>query len=158
MRAGNPWKAIRSRARRNQRVKDSSSPNSSSSFASQAAMSSGSPESAANRNGPEPRQKSGRMNAGTKPGKSKARSNPGALRLRADVVAVVEDDGAGVEITHHRSHLVGATLKGAPLIFVGIALAQLGGSGEREARRNVTVEQVVRRRLIRYRIGRKPSS
>ena len=39
-----------------------------------AAMSAGSPDSAAQRNGPLPSQKSGRMYAGTKPGNSKARS------------------------------------------------------------------------------------
>ena len=39
-------------------------------------MSAGSPESAAHRNGPAPRQKSGRTYAGTNPGKSKACSRP----------------------------------------------------------------------------------
>ena len=39
-----------------------------------AAMSAGSPDSAAQRNGPLPSQKSGRMYAGTNPGNSNARS------------------------------------------------------------------------------------
>jgi hypothetical protein len=42
-------------------------------------MSSGSPESAAQRNGPLPRQNIGRMYAGTNPGKSKALSTPVSL-------------------------------------------------------------------------------
>ena len=39
-------------------------------------MSSGSPDSAAQRNGPTPRQNSGLMYAGTKPGKSNALLTP----------------------------------------------------------------------------------
>ena len=41
-----------------------------------AAMSAGSPDSAAHRNGPLPSQNSGRMYAGTNPGKANARSYP----------------------------------------------------------------------------------
>ena len=53
-----------------------SSGSSSFTFASVFAMSAGLPDSATQRNGPTPRQNSGRMYAGTKPGKSKAFFTP----------------------------------------------------------------------------------
>src|SRR5688500_220947 len=52
MRAGSPWKATRSRASRIQRHRGSSSANISSASASVAAISAGSPDSAAQRKGP----------------------------------------------------------------------------------------------------------
>ena len=61
MRAGSPWNAMRSPAIRIQRARLSSSGNSSSTARSVAAMSSGSPDSATQRNGPFPSQNSGRM-------------------------------------------------------------------------------------------------
>ena len=68
MRAGRPWNAIRSFAMRIQRCRPSFSGNSSTIARSVAAMSSGLPESAAQRNGPMPSQKSGRTYASTNPG------------------------------------------------------------------------------------------
>ena len=68
MRAGRPWNAIRSCAPSSQRCSLTLSGNSSRIAASVAAMSSGLPDSAAQRNGPMPRQNSGRTYAGTKPG------------------------------------------------------------------------------------------
>ena len=53
-------------------------------------MSSGSPDSATQRNGPLPSQKSGRMYAGTKPGKRERVGDALVVRDLADVVAVVE--------------------------------------------------------------------
>ena len=76
MRAGRPWKWIRSRANVIQRLRCSSCGNISSTSASVRAMSAGSPESAAQRNGPFPSQKSGRTYSGTKPGMSKASLSP----------------------------------------------------------------------------------
>ena len=67
---------------------------------------SGSPESTAQRNGPLPSQKSGRMYAGTKPGKSKASSTPAFCGLGADVVAVVEGDGALRLEVEHGAHVL----------------------------------------------------
>ena len=61
IRAGSPWCLIRSPAIRIQRCSDSFSGNRSSTAASVAAMSAGSPDSAAHRNGPLPAQNSGRM-------------------------------------------------------------------------------------------------
>ena len=61
MRDGSPWKATFSRASRIQRARVSFSGNSSSTASSVAAMSAGSPDSAAHRNGPLPSQNSGRM-------------------------------------------------------------------------------------------------
>ena len=78
MRAGRPWKATRSSAIVIQRRSDSSSGKSSRMASSVRRMSSGSPDSATQRNGPLPSQKSGRMKAGTKPGKSKASATPAA--------------------------------------------------------------------------------
>ena len=81
MRAGRPWKAMRSLAMSSQLCRCGSSGISSFTLASVRAMSSGSPESAAQRKGPMPRQKSGRMQAGTKPGKAKARSKPSSSAI-----------------------------------------------------------------------------
>ena len=61
MRAGSPWKATRPGASSSQRCSSASSGKSSRSMSSIVAMSAGSPERAAQRNGPIPRQKSGRM-------------------------------------------------------------------------------------------------
>ena len=76
MRAGRPWNATRSAASRIQRHSASSSANISSAASSVAWMSAGSPESAAQRNGPLPSQNSGRMYSGTKPGMSNAFATP----------------------------------------------------------------------------------
>ncbi len=76
MRAGSPWKRTRSPAILIQRCSDSFSGNRSRIARSVLWMSDASPESAAQRNGPLPSQKSGRMYAGTKPGKSNARAYP----------------------------------------------------------------------------------
>ena len=56
------------------RLSDSLSGNRSRMARSVAAMSAGSPDSAAHRNGPLPSQNNGRMYAGTNPGKANARS------------------------------------------------------------------------------------
>ena len=61
MRAGRPWKCTLSCASRIQRASDSFSGNRSSTAWSVRAMSFGSPDSAAQRNGPLPSQNSGRM-------------------------------------------------------------------------------------------------
>ncbi len=61
MRAGSPWKAIRSPAMSSQFARCASCGISSFTLASVFRMSSGSPESAAQRKGPIPRQNSGRM-------------------------------------------------------------------------------------------------
>ena len=61
MRAGRPWKAIRSPAISSQRCRPALSGNSFFIAASVLRMSSGSPVSEAQRNGPMPRQNSGRM-------------------------------------------------------------------------------------------------
>lgn len=74
MRAGRPWKCTFSWAILIQRCSDSFSGKRSSTALSVLAMSCGSPDRAAQRNGPLPSQNSGRMYAGTKPGKAKARS------------------------------------------------------------------------------------
>ncbi len=76
MRAGRPCGATRSRASRIQRASAASSGKVSSTASSVARRSCGSPERQAQRNGPLPSQKSGRMYAGTKPGMSKAFATP----------------------------------------------------------------------------------
>ncbi len=76
IRAGSPWNATRSWAARIQRPRWSLSGNRSSTALSVTAMSFGSPESAAHRNGPLPSANSGRMYAGTNPGNSNARPYP----------------------------------------------------------------------------------
>ena len=74
MRAGSPWKCTRSPAMVIHLRSRSLSGNSSRIARSVLRMSSGLPDSAAQRNGPLPSQNSGRMYAGTKPGNSNARS------------------------------------------------------------------------------------
>ena len=76
MRAGRPWNATFWRAIVIQRCSPSFSGNSDSTASSVAAMSAGSPDSAAHRNGPLPSQNSGRMYAGTKPGNPYASCSP----------------------------------------------------------------------------------
>ena len=61
LRAGRPWNAMRSPAMSSQRCRCLSSGKSAFIFASVLRMSSGSPESATQRNGPLPSQNSGRM-------------------------------------------------------------------------------------------------
>ena len=68
-------------------------------------MSSGSPESATQRNGPFPSQNSGRMYSGTKPGISKASVDARRQRLAAQVVAVVEGDRAALLQLEHGAHV-----------------------------------------------------
>ena len=69
MRAGSPWNATRSLRELEPALRAARRPERASRSASSVpSMSSGSPDSAAHRNGPLPSQKSGRMYAGTKPG------------------------------------------------------------------------------------------
>ena len=70
---------LRSRAMFSQLCRCASSGISSLTFSSVRRMSSGLPDSATQRNGPLPRQKSGRIHAGTKPGKSNALATPSSL-------------------------------------------------------------------------------
>ncbi len=126
MRAGNPWNAMRSPARSSQRASDALSGKSSRTLRSVFAMSSGSPDSATQRNGPLPSQNSGRMYAGTKPGKSNALRDAFVVGDLPDVVAVVERrDAARVK----REHRLDVPLDRLPRgrderrMLVGIALA-----------------------------------
>src|SRR5262249_31494979 len=56
-------------------------------------------------------------------GKGKRSSETSAVRLGANVVAVVEDDCAGIEIANHRLHVRAAALQRAPFVLVGVASA-----------------------------------
>ena len=90
MRAGRPWKWTLSLACWIQRARRSSSGKRSRIASSVAAMSPASPERAAHRNGPLPSQKSGyvgRDEAGVRESPVEAAQ----LRLRAQIIAVVED-------------------------------------------------------------------
>ena len=87
-------------------------------------MSSGFPESAAQRNGPLPVQKSGRMYSGTKPGMSKASADAGFLRLAADVVPVVEGPGAALLEVEHRPDVDGHRPVGSLDVIGGILAPQ----------------------------------
>src|SRR6266487_5926563 len=82
IRAGNPWNAIFSFASFNQPCNDLFSGNMLAITSSVSAISFGSPLNVAQRKGPLPSQKSGRIYAGTKPGKSKQR--PGCQLPIAD--------------------------------------------------------------------------
>ena len=89
-------------------------------------MSSGSPDSATQRNGPLPSQNSGRMYAGTKPGKSNASATPSSSADLADVVAVVERrDALRVEREHRldmRADRVRFAARDKLCVLRGIAL------------------------------------
>ena len=154
MRAGSPWNCTRSPARRIQRHSASSSANISSAARSVTRMSSGSPESAAQRNGPLPSQNSGRMYSGTKPGMSNASVDAGLHRLRADVVAVVERDRAALLQLEHRRDVPAHRVDRAALVVGRIGGAQPRRVGERQAVGHVADERVVRRGLIGDHVGR----
>ena len=95
IRAGRPWNWTRSCACRIQRARLSFSGNVSSTARSVTAMSAGSPDSAAQRNGPAPRQNSGRMNAGHEAGDVERLGHAAVVGdLSPEVVAVVERDRA----------------------------------------------------------------
>ena len=117
-------------------------------------MSAGSPESAAQRNGPLPSQKSGRMYSGTKPGMSNAFGDAGLHGLRADVVAVVEGDGAAPLQLEHRRDVRAHRRHRSPRRTRRVRAAQRVGLGEREAVRHVAVQRVVRRGLVGQHVGR----
>ena len=119
-------------------------------------MSSGSPESAAQRNGPLPSQNSGRMYSGTKPGMSNASLTPACSRLRADVVAVVERrPRRGACSASIARTCVGHRRHRSRDVVLRIAIAQgRGGLGERQAVRHVAVQRVVRGGLVGQHVGR----
>ena len=120
------------------------------------AMSAGSPDSAAQRNGPLPSQKSGRMYSGTNPGISKASSTPAFSRLRADVVAVIEGDRAArCSSSIARTCAAIAAIDRAD-VLVGVAAAQsASASASVIPVRHVAVQRVVRGRLIGDDVGRR---
>ncbi len=88
-----------------------------------AAMSLGSPDSAAQRNGPRPSSNSGRMYAGRSRG-TRMRGRSGLAGLVADGVAVVEDLGALVHEADHRLDVRGHRLAG----LLGEVLRSLAAS------------------------------
>ncbi len=78
----------------------------------------------------------------------------GQLRLRADVVAVVEDDAAALFEREHRAHVLGHRRHRPRDVGVRIAFAQPLRVVERQAVGHVAVQRVVRRRLIGQDVGR----
>ena len=134
-------------------------PNMSSASASVAAMSAGSPESAAQRNGPlalaEERPDVFRHEAGDLEGVGHA----AFFRLRANVVAVVEGDGAAALEREHRAHVVGHGLRSpARCTRPGWYGAETPLRVSDRPVGDVTVERVVRRRLIGDDVGSDPAT
>ena len=111
-------------------------------------MSSGSPDSAAQRNGPTPRQNSGRIYAGTKPGKSNASLNALLERHLPDVVAVVDGRDASMSIGEHRAHVLAHRRLGGALDAFGIARATLLPLRQGPPLGQVAVDRIVRRCLV----------
>jgi hypothetical protein len=70
------------------------------------------------------------------------------FRLRSNVVAVVEGDGAAALEREHRAHVDGHGLGGPRNVRVRVGTAQRLRFSQREARGDVTVERIVCRRLI----------
>ena len=64
-----------------------------------------------------PRQKSGRMYSGHEAGNPERVGDAGLLGLRADVVAVVERDGAARLQVEHRAHVRGHRRHRAPHVL-----------------------------------------
>ena len=147
MRAGSPSKCTASPAFSSQRTSPALSGKSALTASSVLRMSSGSPESATQRNGPRPSANCGRMYAGTKPGNSNARSKPPSCASRADRVAVVEDLGTGILESDHRRHLLGHAAARAVGEALGVALGLGLPVLDVDADRQVG-ERVVRARLV----------
>jgi hypothetical protein len=122
MRAGSPWNATRSPARRIQRASDSFSGKRSRMARSVAAMSAGSPDSAAQRNGPLALAEQRADVRRHEPGNANGPLVAGELGLAPDRVAVVEHLGPGVEEADHRLDVLGHRGRGA----VGELLRLLG--------------------------------
>ena len=75
------------------------------------------------------------------------------LRLAADIVAVVEEDGALALQLEHGAHVPGHRLVGARQVALGIAPTQRHRVVRREPGGDVAVQHVVGRGLIRDDIG-----
>ena len=105
-------------------------------------MSAGSPDSAAQRNGPLPSQNSGRMYSGTKPGMSNAFVDAALHGLRADVVAVVERHRAArLQRRASRRRARPSRRSTARTYSFGFAAAERRGLVERHAVRHVAVQR-----------------
>ena len=117
-------------------------------------MSAGSPLSATQRNGPFPSQNSGRMYSGTKPGMSNAFSHAGLLRLRANVVAVIESDRAASFATRASLRRAApSTASSARCIRPDLSRATASASCKRHPVRHITVQRIVRAGLIGQNVG-----
>ena len=155
MRAGRPWKAMRSPAMSSQRCRCASSGNSSFILASVLRMSSGSPRQRHPAERPlaaaEQRPDVGRHEAGEVEGVLHAVVE-GHL---ADVVAVVDGrDAHGLEV-EHRLHVHRAALRGGVAqrgMLAGIGLRGLPAL-DAPAGRQVAVDQVVRAGLVGHQVG-----
>ena len=77
----------------------------------------------------------------------------GARRLGADVVAVVEDDGAALAQLEQRAHVAHHRRERERLELARVAGAQLGGLLERDAHGQVARAQVVRGREVGRDVG-----
>ncbi len=140
MRAGRPWKATCSWAMRIQRAQRARRPGRARGRPRRCARCRpGRRTAPPSGTGPLPSQNSGRMNAGTKPGIVEGVGDAGRLRLGADVVAVVEGDGAGGLEREHGAHVVGHRGHRAALVVLRVGAPQLRGLGQREPGRDVAV-------------------
>ena len=94
------------------------------------------------------RANNGRRYASVKIWMSKASVNAAVARLGADQIAVVEDDGAGAFEAEHGADM--ANDGGAALFHkrVWIVPPHAPHFGEASARRNIAVNEIVRRSLI----------
>ena len=110
-------------------------------------MSAGSPESAAQRNGPLPSAEQRPDVRGHEAGEVERALVPAELGLAADRVAVVEDLGAGVEEADHRRHVPGHRRPGPVGELVRLRGGVVGRVGQLHAHRQVR-QRVVRAGLV----------
>ena len=73
---------------------------------------------------------------------------PGLIGLPSKVVAIIENIAAGSDELEQALDVPGDRLAGTAEVRVGIARAELGGGPDREPRRDVALERIVRRRLV----------
>ena len=153
MRAGRPWNATRSPARRIQRWSGSSSGKSSPIARSIAAMSAGLPGERGPPEGPLPLAEQ-RADVRRHETRDLERVVDARVqRLAAQVVAVVERHRALAAELEHRAAVNGHRVHRPPHVLVGVVRPELGRFRETQARGHVTGQGVVRARLIGKHVG-----
>ena len=144
---------MRARAMSSQLCRCLSSGISSLTFASVLKMSSGSPDSAAQRNGPIAATEQRADIGGHEAGEVERVGDALLLRHLADVVAVVDGGNAGAMEIEHRAHMHRHRRARGLVDRLGVALATLLPLRERPAARQIAVDRIMRRGLVGHGVG-----